>query len=451
MIYLSELKGKKVFDRQGNRLGQVLDLVAELAPSAQLAGEEGAIVPELPAPSSEGETQEEHHLPFITGILVRKGGKQPAFYVPMSQVDLLTRAGVTLDVPQAAMQPHERKAGEILLVRDLWDKQVIDLESRHVERVNDVALGEGRKSAGPAPRLWVHGVDVGLGGLVRRLHLAGLVRAVGRRPLYSRVVPWAHLDVFGSNVPGGVAIHHKKLARLHPVEIARITDAVSYRQGAEIIAALDDTLAADTLEEISTTRQTDIVEYIPDERAADILEEMAPDEASDLLAELPEGKAGVLLGHMGEEEARPIRRLMRYDEDTAGGIMTTDFVRVLPNMTVAEVVQANKETFMSTDLIYYMYVVDEPAGSKLIGIITVRDLLVQGQSCLVSSFMLTEFISVYPGENKKEVARTMAEYNLIALPVVDDAGTLCGVVTVDDALDSLLPEGWQKRIPRIFS
>jgi len=269
--------------------------------------------------------------------------------------------------------------------------------------------------------------------------------------LQPRIVRWHHLDVFGSNVPGGVALPHSKLAKLHPVEIARITDSVSYLQGAEIISSLDDTLAADTLEELVAERQTDIMEYIPDERAADILEEMAPDEATDLLEELPEDKAGALLEKMDEEEAQEVRELMRYSEHSAGGIMTTDYVQVLPDMTVREVIEANKRVFLSADLIYYIYVADSYEGGLLVGVITVRDLLVHEPDDVVSDFMLKEFLTARPGEKEQEVARRMAEYNLLALPVVNKEGALLGVVTVDDALDALLPEGWRKRLPKIFS
>src|SRR5207253_7645588 len=147
-------------------------------------------------------------------------------------------------------------------------------------------------------RWWVRGVDIGLDGLTRRLHVARVLGALAPKATQPHIVPWQHLDVFGSNVPGGVALPHTKLAKLHPVEIARITDSVSYLQGAEIIASLNDTLAADTLEEIVAERQTDIMEFMPEDRAADILEEMAPDEATDLLSELPEDKAGALLEQM---------------------------------------------------------------------------------------------------------------------------------------------------------
>ena len=265
------------------------------------------------------------------------------------------------------------------------------------------------------------------------------------------IVRWQHLDVFGSNVPGGVPLGHKKLANLHPVEIARITDSLSYHQGAEIIASLDDTLAADTLEEIEENRQTDILEQIPEERAADILEEMAPDEATDLLGDMSEEKAGALLKEMDQEEAREVRQLLRYPENSAGGTMTTDFVCCTSNMTVGEVIEANKPEFLTADLIYYIYVVVSQASNKLVGLITVRDLLVHEHDRKVADFMLTDLLTVHPDENQREVARKMAEYNLLALPVVDADNTLLGVVTVDDALDALLPEGWKKRLPRIFS
>ncbi len=462
-MYLSEIIGKKIYDPQGNRLGKVRDLVAELSATVQVTGEEAVEAPVVLVDTID--EAQERDVPYIKGVLARTGRKQVPFFLPTSQVESIDAHGVRLSSARVDLQTYERRASEILLKRDLWDKQVIDLDSRKVVRVNDIVMVEG-KAVQPVAgqgklsqalrlpqgtRWWVRGVDVGFGGLVRRLRVANLVQSLTNKAISSHIVPWRHLDVFGSNVPGGVAIHHKKLAKLHPVEIARITDSVSYLQGAEIIASLNNTLAADTLEEITSVRQTDIVEQIPDARAADIIEEMAPDEASDLLAELSEEKAGALLEQMDDEEAQPIRHLMRYSESSAGGIMTTDYVRVLPDMTVGQVIEANRSVFMSADLIYYMYVVDDLQHNELVGIITVRDLLVQERECPVSSFMLKEILTARPGENKREVARKMAEYNLLALPVVDKLGILSGVVTVDDALDSLLPEGWQKRLPRIFS
>jgi Mg/Co/Ni transporter MgtE len=178
---------------------------------------------------------------------------------------------------------------------------------------------------------------------------------------------------------------------------------------------------------------------------------MAPDEATDLLGDMSEEKAGALLEEMDQDDAREVRQLMRYPENSAGGTMTTDFVSCTPNMTAGEVIEANKPVFLTADLIYYIYVVASQATNELVGLITVRDLLVHDHERKVSDFMLTDLLTVGPAENQREVARKMAEYNLLALPVVDADNTLLGVVTVDDALDALLPEGWKKRLPRIFS
>jgi CBS domain-containing protein len=456
MLHLSELVGTKIYDAHGKRMGRVGDLVAEITPSVQMAEEK---VPGAVVLVNTIDQSEERELPAIKGIVVRAGSKKERFYLPVAQVSSLGPRVVQASSTLADLQPFDsRRAGEMLLARDLWDRQVIDLERRRVVRVNDVVLIEhilplpgGPDQPHVSPGWWVQGVDVGIGGIVRRLRFTRFVEALTSRRLTSTVVPWNYVDVFGSNVPGGVAVRHKKLADLHPVEIAHITDSVSYLQGAEIIASLDNTLAADTLEEITDARRTDIVEQIPEDRAADILEEMAPDEASDLLADLPEAKAISLLEHMEAEEARPVRQLMRYAENTAGGIMTNEFIRVLPDITVEEVIEGNRQLFLSTDLIYYMFVVEAEDVNRLLGIITVRDLLVQPRDCPVKEFMFKDFISARPAEDKKEVARKMAEYNLVALPVVDATGILHGVVTVDDALEALLPEGWKKRLPRIFS
>jgi magnesium transporter len=452
MFYLSELIGKPVLDRQGNRIARVRDVVAELTQTSLPADEDDTeqriITPD--------EAAQERAVPALKGLCARTSRKND-FFLPIEQVETLGPSGASLRSSRVSLRPFERRAGEMLLTRDLWDKQVIDLESHRVVRVNDIVISEASQTleqsedAPEALRWWVRGVDVGIGGIIRRVRLTRPAQAVSKKLLLPNIVRWQHLDVFGSNVPGGVLVLHEKLASLHPVEIARITDSVSYHQGAEIIASLDDTLAADTLEELVAERQTDIVEHIPEERAADILEEMSPDEATDLLAELPEEKASALLEQMDKEDAEEIRQLMRYSEHTAGGMMTTDFLRVPADMTVREVIESNRSVFLSADLIYYLYVINSEEENELVGIITVRDLLVHKQDETVGDFMLKEFISVRPGEKNTEVARKMAEYNLLALPVVEKNGTLLGVVTVDDALDALLPEGWQKRLPKIFS
>src|SRR5438874_5957324 len=224
MFYLSEVIGKPVLDHQGNPVARIRDLVAEVAEGAGFISEDDV---EQPVVFVEGEREaEERDVPVIKGVLARAGRKNPPFYVPVDQIGALGTDGARLRSARVDLQPFERRAGEMLLTRDLWDKQVIDLGSRKVVRVNDIVLTRGKPSGQKererAARWWVRGVDVGIGGLVRRLRLAKALGALNRKAVQPRIVPWHYLDVFGSNVPGGVALPHSKLARLHPVEIARI-------------------------------------------------------------------------------------------------------------------------------------------------------------------------------------------------------------------------------------
>lgn len=436
MLYLSTLIGKHISAAGGTRIGHVVDLVANLETPEEIDSKSVNRRPAL----------------WITGVVARKGLRGREMYIPVEAIDRLGSKGVVLCGDDIGFPDFEWHDGDVLLTRDMWDKQIIDLKQRKVVRVNDILLEARTLDADEGePALKVSGVDVSLGSLLRRVRLSSLVRGITRKSLPAQVVEWDDMEMFGTNLPGSIRVQHKRLASMHPVEIARITDALSYRQGAELISALQDTLAADTIEEINPERQTDIVEQLPDDLAADIIEEMAPDEATDLLDVLPEDKAAALLEAMDEERAATLRTLMRYPDRTAGRAMTTDFVCVRPQMTVDEVIEANKSKFMSADLIYYMYVTVSEDDDTLAGVITVRDLLVQSKETPVRDFMLTSFIAVRPGEHEREVARKMAEYNLLALPVVDRNNKLQGVITIDDALDSLLPAGWKRHLPRIFN
>lgn len=436
MLYLSTLVGKRIKGSEGNTVARLRDIVAVLEDQAVPGDHKG----------------EQRTRLRVKGLLARTGRRRQPFFVPADIIGTMEETGVSLRSSKLDLQPFERRDGEVLLTRELWDKQIIDLETRRVVRVNDIVLDTEEPPSQEEGQAWyIAGVDIGVGALFRRIRLAKPVQSLTHKPIDAKVVKWSDMDLFSTNVPGSLQVQHERLATLHPVEIARITDAVSYHQGAEIISSLDDTLAADTMEEIAAERQTDIMELIPDDLAADIIEEMAPDEATDLLAELPEDQADALLDEMEEDRASDVRQLMRYPNHTAGRAMTTDFICVRPDMTVADVIDTNKPRFLSSDLIYYMYVTATEEDDTLVGVITVRDLLVQERDTPVGDFMLTDFLAVRPGEHEREVARKMAEYNLLALPVIDRNGLLLGVITVDDALDSLLPEGWKKHLPRIFS
>jgi Mg/Co/Ni transporter MgtE len=241
-----------------------------------------------------------------------------------------------------------------------------------------------------------------------------------------------------------------KLARLHPVEIARLAEALSYHHGSEVVESLDDEIAAETLEEMPPERQARILGDMDEERAADILEWMSPDEAADVLGDLPEEKAEELLGLMEGDEQADVAELLPYADDTAGGLMTTEFVSLPSQLTVGEALARLREMAETPNMIYYLYVVDGESSWKLLGVIALRSLILADPSSPLDEVMRTEFQTAHVDDHASEVVQKIAEYNLLALPVVDEAGDILGIITVDDAMEILLPKDWRQRLPKLF-
>ena len=340
------------------------------------------------------------------------------------------------------LRPFVRRDGEVLLARDVLDKQLIDVDGKRVVRVNDVQLIE---AAGD----WrVTGADVSLQGLWRRLAPAGFM---GTRTAVE-VLDWADVGYLATDAATvQLKSSSGKLARLHPVEIARLAEALSYHHGSEVVESLDDETAAETLEEMPSERQVRIIGDMGKERAADILEWMSPDEAADVLGDLPEDKAEELLGLMEDQEQADVAELLPYEDDTAGGLMTTEFVTLPRELTVGEALARLREMAETPNMIYYLYVVEGEGSWQLVGVIALRSLILADPSVPLADVMRTEFQLAHPDEAADEVAQRIAEYNLLALPVMDETGDILGIITVDDAMEILLPKDWRQRLPRLFA
>ena len=288
MLYLSQVLGRPIRDLEGESVATVKDVITRLG--------------------------EEDH-PQVTGLVARY--RRRDFFVPRWRITEISESGVRLNSDILDLRPFERREGEVLLARNVLDKQLIDVDGKRVVRVNDVQL-IGAESA------WrVTGADVSLQGLWRRLAPAGFVGT--RRPV--EVIDWSDVGYLATDAATvQLKSSSDKLARLHPVEIARLAEALSYHHGSEVVESLDDETAAETLEEMPTAQQARIIGDMDEERAADILEWMSPDEAADVLGDLPEEKAEELLGLMEGEEQADVVELLPYEDDTAGGLMTTEFV-----------------------------------------------------------------------------------------------------------------------------
>jgi magnesium transporter len=405
MLFLTSIVDRPVEGKTGEPIGRIEDLIVRMG---------------------------DDRYPPISGLVVRDGRRR--FFVPASLLQSLNGAA-RLSSSTVDLQSFSRRSGEVLLRRDVLDHQLIDITGRRIVRVNDVQLApvEGTYR--------VVGVDISPQALLRRLgprSIAG--RIVGRQ-----IVDWTDVQYLASTAPVQLKVSYDRLAELHPVDLARIVDALSYRESAEIVAALDEETAAETLEEVSDERVADLLEGMDQERAADILEEMTPGAAADALEDLDDDVAEQLLARMEPEEAADVQALLEYDEDSAGRIMTTDFVRVPETATVGEALAAIRSLEEVPDPLLAVYVVATDSPDTLRGLVRLRILILSDPATPVTEVMDEDLPTVKPDERAENAARILAEYNLLAVPVLDEERHLLGIVTVDDALAVLLPDIWNRR------
>ena len=466
MLYLSQLLGAPVEDSLGERIGKIIDVEVTRSISTPVE------------PATVATTTSNVESP---PILVIEGNSEHTWYVPVQDVDWHDNI-LRLRVPTQQLSTHPHTLSEadqqtvaISLAHEVLDKQVIDIVRKKAVRVNDVCLRDD----------WhILGIDSSTLGLVRRLApnwLLGTHRgSVNRsqRPP-TNLILWENIALINSHQPdlfetaesdkqAGESytdeseevspnkpkrIPSGQLAELHPADIADIVHQLTPAQGARLLEGLDIETAADTLEEIETERQGHILENINAGRAADILDAMGPDEAADLLARLPEEYADQLLHLMQPEESEDVQELLTYEEDSAGGIMTTDYTVVNATKSVAEALDAVRTSIRDQDVRpTYVYCVtdDTQDESKLLGVVSLWDLLVAPPAQLLQEIMDADVITVKPDTEPRVVAEIMAKYNLLAVPVVNAEGILEGVVTVDDALDILLPNERRRKPTRMY-
>jgi magnesium transporter len=407
IYYLSQLLGLPVRDRLGEKIALVKDLIVRFGTD----------------------------YPPVIGLMARS--RRRNFFISRDQITDIGESKIQLSTYKLDLQPFSRRAGEILLARDVLDKQIIDINGRRVVRVNDVQL------APIGEDLRLMGVDVNFKGFLRRL--------LPKKLLYERKTPeiidWANVEYLATEAPTvKLNVSHKRIAKLHPVEIAKLIETLSYKQEAEIISALDLDRAADALEEMSTERQADIINRMDEEEAAQLLDHMAPDEAADLLADLSEEKAKELLDRMSPEESEDVRELLEYEKDTAGGLMTSEFVAIPVDLTVGETIEHLRALPWKPEMIHDLYLVDNETDLRLLGIISLRDLVLASPNSRLRGVMINQIISVTPDIEALEVVRKIAEYNLFAIPVLDDEHAILGIVTVDDAIALLLPKDERRHV-----
>ncbi len=328
--------------------------------------------------------------------------------------------------------------GLLLLERDLLDQQIIDVHGRKVVRVNDVEFLAERTNSHVT--LKIAEVDVGVRGAVRRL-LKGIVPKSAlsslAQKLPPRIIPWEFVDLIETDPARRVKlkIAHERLARLHPADIADIVEELAPAEREAVFETLDEEVAAEALEEVDPRLQAAIVESLDSDRAADIVEEMNPAAAADLLADLPQEKTEDILGEMEPEQREEVAELLEFEEDTAAGRMTTDYIALPPSATVEDAIRMLRTFEGGVESLTTMFLV-EP-GDKLVGAVPLPRIVLASPQTPLETLRSEPLISCQAGANEKEVAELFDKYNLVTLPVVEDGGKLTGVITADDVISLL--------------
>ena len=416
MPYLSEIQHRRVIEPNGSEVGTLKDL---------------AVVPQGQFPAVQW------------AILATGAGERVVKWSDMAQEIGHLRLRTRLEATPSVTLPNEA----MRLSRDLMDKQIVDTHGAKVVRVNDLQLSEVEG------QLRLVGADVGLRGILRRIGAeswAERLAAMAGRKLPRGIIPWHLVEPLSApDARMRVTVPRAKLALLHPADIADIVEEMAADERREVFEQLDIETAAEALSEIEPEMQASIVRDLPEERAADILDEMAPDEAADLLQDLPEERREEIVELMQPDEAHDVEELLTFDEESAGGIMTTDFIALGAELTAAQAIDKLRELQPDPELTYYLYVID--SEGRLDGVISLRDLVVSKPEIKLAQVMDPHVLKVDATTTKEDVAALIAKYDLLALPVVDARGKLIGTVTIDDVVEIMLPRGWKKRSSRTLA
>jgi CBS domain-containing protein/sporulation protein YlmC with PRC-barrel domain len=361
--------------------------------------------------------------------------------IPMAQVAHIDPATASLRAatPPDHWLPVEGTEGLLLLERDLLDQQIIDINGRKVVRVNDVHfIADGGVAHAT---LRVESVDVGLQGAIRRL-LKGVVPHAALRTLLAKIspsmIPWQYVDLIETDPARRVKlkISHDKLSTLHPADIADIVEDLAPDQREAVFETLDEEVAADALEEVEDPKmKASIMESLDSDRAADIVEEMDPGAAADLLADLPSHRTQEILQEMEQEEREEVTELLSYKENTAAGRMTTEYISLPVTASAADAIEALRHYEGGVETVTTFFLID--SNETLVGTVPLPAIVLAGSATPMISLMSDPLISCHEDAKEHEIAELFDKYNLTALPVVDDAGKLSGVITSDDIINLL--------------
>ncbi len=401
-IFLARLAGTAVFDPNGDQVGKIRDAVANLRSNNQP--------------------------PRILGFIVEVPPRKRIF-VPITRVTSIDNGHVII-TGLLNMRRFEPRTNEITVLSEMLDRTVTLIETNEKVVVEDIAMELSKTSD------W----------FIERVHV--MKRGSGfRRRGASSTVAWAEISGIAINETNqGVSNLLSTLANLRAADLASVLHDLTVKRRVEVARALDDERLADVLEEMDEASRVELLAELEGERAADVLEEMDPDDAADLLREVGQERAQTLLALMEPEDAADVKRLMHYEDYSAGGMMTTEPIVLTADSTVAEALSRVRLSEVAPGLASQVFVCRQPTETptgRLMGVVHIQRLLREPPATLLGGILDSDIAPLSTEATLNEVSSYLASYNLLAVPIVDANERLLGVVTVDDVLDHLLPENWR--------
>ncbi len=409
VLHLSVLVGSPLLDSAGDRLGRVEDLIVRLDTGDQL--------------------------PPVTGLKARIGGRE--MFVPVDKIAKLEQSAARTSTTKLNLAQFERRVGEVLLRADVLGRSLINVSTARLVKAREIELecDEGT---------WrVAGINPRFGAEVRRFLPRWLRGDDTEQRLF---VPWSETEPFVGHVPTSrLRLAPRRLARLHPAQIADLVEAASHDEGQEILEAVsqDKELEADVFEELNDEHQVEFLHERSNPEIAEVLARMESDDAADLLLEIEQDRRIPVLNLLPAAKQLKIKRLLGYNPSTAGGLMNPDFASVPASASIGETLASLRQSELEPSQLLTLWVID--ANGQLAGAVLASELISASEQATIASLIETAVPKISPETELPEVARLMADFNLLAIPVIDADEKPIGVVAVDDVLELLLPEEWRRR------
>ena len=415
-FYLSQVTGCKIYDVNGTRLGKVIDIIVNTAHHGQHA--------------------EEAFRPVIVGIKTRINGEIRYLNFEFIKIEK-NKSSFSFICSKVDQLPDSTIEHCLPLVKNILDRQIVDINGRKLVRVNDIRL------VSIDPEIYALAVDISTEGLLRRLGVSYPINKllhIFKLSLPTQFILWDDVEAFDTtNFNIKLSHSSSKLQLLHPSDLADIIEEMGSLSRTKVFESLDEERAADVLEEMEPYAQAQIIESLSISKAADVLEKMPADEVADLMDELEDEKVELLLNEMEKESSEDVREPLEYEDKEVGSLMTTDYLSFREAMTIQDTLTELRVQKPEADMIYSLFITD--MEEKLIATVSLRDLVISAPDLKLADIMNKQFISVQDEDKIDRLASIILKYDLLAIPVTDAQNTLVGMVVIDDIIEDLMDKG----------